>query len=269
LRKALTKNVISLIVLSIVLAFATAAVGCAGSQASKPVTVELNVLAAASLTDALKEINGLYLQAKPGVTVIPNLAASGTLQKQVENGAPADVFLSAGAYQMDALQKQKLILDDTRKNLLMNQVALIVPNDSTLGITSFNDLAGDKVKKLAIGDPKFVPCGVYAQQAFDLLGISGQVKPKVVIGSDARQVLHYVESGNVDAGVVYVTDAWLSSKVRVIASAPDAINSKVVYPVAVVKASKNVDAARDYEGFLSGAQAKAAFEKYGFTVVGN
>jgi molybdate transport system substrate-binding protein len=163
--------------------------------------VNLNISAAASLTDALKEINKLYTQAKPNVTFTANFASSGTLQTQIENGAPVDVFISAAAAQMDNLQKKELILTDSRQNLLNNKVVLIVPADSALGLTSFKDLASDKVKKVAIGDPKSVPAGTYAQQAFDELGITSQVQPKYVMGADVRSVLSYVESGNVEAGV--------------------------------------------------------------------
>jgi molybdate transport system substrate-binding protein len=239
--------------------------GLAGCATSEPVT--LNVCAALSLTDALKEVNSLYMQGKPNVTITPNFASSGTLQQQIEQGAPADIFISAAATQMDNLQKKELISNDTRQNLLNNKVVLIVPNDSTLGITSFKDLTNGKVKHIAIGDPEFVPAGKYGQQAFDELGITAQIQPKLVLASDVRQVLTYVETGNVDAGIVYSTDAKTSSKVKVVASAPDSINAKVVYPVAVIKASKNPDTAKDYEDFLFSKQAKALFEKYGFTVV--
>jgi molybdate transport system substrate-binding protein len=245
--------------------------GCAGTTAPAATTpapsVTLNIQAAASLTDALKEINSQYIQGKPNVTLTPNFASSGTLQKQIEQGAPADIFVSAGASQMDALQKANLILTDTRKNLLNNKVVLVVPNDSTLGLTGFQDLALDKVKKIAIGDPKSVPAGTYAQQAFDELGITAQVQPKYVIGADVKAVLAYVESGNVDAGVVYSTDALISTKIKVVAGAPDDINAKIVYPVAVVAASKNQAQAKDYENYLFGSQVKAVFEKYGFTMV--
>jgi molybdate transport system substrate-binding protein len=242
----------------------------ASPSASSPaasIAININVGAAASLTDALKSINTLYIKGKSNVTVTPNFASSGTLQTQIEQGAPADIFISAAATQMDNLQKENLILNETRQNLLLNKVVLIVPSDSTLGLTSFKDLATDKVKKVAIGDPKSVPAGTYAHQAFDGLGITAQVQPKEVLGSDVRQVLTYVESGNVDAGIVYSTDALTSTKVKVVGSAPDDVNAKVVYPAAVVKASKIPDAAKDYLNFLFGSQAKGVFEKYGFTVV--
>jgi molybdate transport system substrate-binding protein len=229
--------------------------------------VTLNVSAASSLTDVLKAIDKAFVAQNPNIAVTPNFASSGTLQTQIENGAPADVFISAAAVQMDNLQKKGLLIDETRKDLLNNRVVLVVPSDSSLGLTSLSDLALDKVKRIAIGDPKSVPAGTYAIQAFDQLGITASVQPKEVLGADARQVLTYVESGNVDAGIVYSTDALTSNKVRVAATAPPEINAKVVYPVAVVKASKVPDAAKGYIDFLFGTQAKALFEKYGFTVV--
>jgi molybdate transport system substrate-binding protein len=255
---------ISLIFLSLLLTGA-ALLGTAGCSSKTPVT--LNISAAASLTDALNEIDELYTKDNSNVTITPNFASSGTLQKQIEQGAPCDVFISAAATQMDALDKAGLLLDGTRKNMLNNQVVLVVPSDSTLGLASFTDLTKDSVKKIAIGDPKSVPAGTYAQQAFDELGITAQIQSKLVLGSDVRQVLSYVESGNVEAGIVYSTDAKTSTKVKVVASAPADINAKVVYPVAVIKASKNQDAAKAYMDFLFTAKVKAIFEKYGFTAV--
>lgn len=227
------------------------------------------VAAAASLTDVIKDINTAYTSNRSNITVVVNLASSGTLQTQIQNGAPVDVFISAAAAQMDTLQKGQLLIDNTRKDLLNNKVVLVVPLASTLNITSFADLALDKVKKIAIGDPKSVPAGTYGLQAFDELGITANVQPKEVIGADVRTVLTYVEGGDVDAGIVYSTDALTSTKVKVVAAAPADINAKVVYPVAVIKASKVADTARDYVNFLFSAQAKSVFEKYGFSLVVN
>jgi molybdate transport system substrate-binding protein len=237
-------------------------IGC-----SAPATT-VNVSAAASLTDAIKEINTAYQTANPNVTVTPNFAASGTLQQQIENGAPVDVFISASPKQMDALQSKKLIVDNTRKDLLCNKVVLIVPGDSALGITSFNDLTGDAVKKVAIGDPDSVPAGQYARDIFNEYGIMEALKPKLVLAGNVRQVLQYVESSNVDAGVVFTTDAKISKNVKIVADAPDDINNKVVYPVAVINTGKDRTAASAYEEFLFSDQAGLIFDKYGFTVIG-
>jgi len=237
-------------------------VNCSPGPASN-----LNVSVAASVTDAINEIDSLYVKTNPDIAITPNFSSSGTLEKQIENGAPADIFLSASKKQMDLLDEKQLLLDGTRKNLLMNKVVLIVPEGSTLGLTSFKDLTSDKVKQIAIGDPEFVPAGTYAQKVFDLLGITEEVKPKYVIGSDVRQVLAYVESGNVDAGVVYMTDTVISDSVKIVAEGPEEVNSTIVYPVAVIKDSKNIEAAKKYENYLFSAEAKAVFEKFGFTVI--
>ncbi len=228
--------------------------------------VAITVSAAASLTDALREVDNLFTRDYPNVTVTPNFASSGTLLTQIQNGAPVDVFISAAPIQMDNLQKGGLLIDGTRKDLLDNKVVLIVPLDSTLNISSFNDLAADKVHKVAIGDPKSVPAGTYGQQIFDELGITAAVQPKEILGADVRQVLTYVAGDNVDAGIVFSTDAMTSTDVKIVASAPADINAKIVYPVAVIKASKVPDTAKNYVNFLFGAQAKAVFEKYGFTL---
>jgi molybdate transport system substrate-binding protein len=230
------------------------------------IPVTLDISAGASWTDAVREIDNLYLQTHPWVTIVPNFAGMGTLVQQVENGAPCDVFLSGAASYMDKLASGNLILLETRKTLLTNKVVLIVPSVNILGITGFNDLTSNSVKKIAIGDPKSVAVGGYAQQTFDLLGITAAIQSKFILGADTRQVLTYVETMNVDAGVVFLTDALTSSQVKVAASAPDQINSSVVYPVAVTKASKNVSDAKDYLAFLSTPQAKTVFEKFGFSM---
>jgi len=231
------------------------------------VAFDLNVSAAASLTDAITEINNLYMSKHTNITVLTNLASSGTLQKQIEQGAPADVFLSAGAKQMQALQDGGLLLDGTRKNLLTNKVVLVAPAGSTLTMADFSGLTGAAVQKIAIGDPESVPAGTYGKQALDQLGIYEQVQSKLILCSDVKQVLSYVEAGNVDAGIVYATDAAISKSVIIVAAAPAEVNNKIIYPVAVIKATKNVDAAKAYIAFLATDEVKAIFEKYGFVFV--
>jgi molybdate transport system substrate-binding protein len=244
--------------------------GCAGdstpAETASVVPTELNVCAGAGLTDAVKEINALYMQRNKSIAIIANFAASGTLQKQIEQGAPEDVFISAAAKQMDILQEGGLILNETRHNLLNNKIVLVVPAKSTLDITGFTDLLNDKVSKVAMGDPEFVPAGAYGKQVLDFYGITEQLQPKLILCNDVRQVLGYVESGNVETGIVYATDAAITDSVRIAAEAPDEINSKIVFTVAVIKAAKNVEAARDYIEFLFGDEAKAIFEKYGFSM---
>ena len=245
----------------------TVGVSC-NNQSPSVVQANANLLvsAAASLKDALEEIKPLYRQTKSNVEVAYNFGASGALQQQIENGAPADIFVSAAQKQMDALESKNLILKDTRHNLLTNRLVLIVSKNSS-SINDFTQLTDSKVKKIAIGEPKSVPVGQYTEEVLTNLEILEQVRPKLVLGNNVRQVLAAVESGNADAGVVYTTDAKTSNKVKVVATAAENLHSQIIYPVAVLTNSKNASAARAYVQFLSNNQAKTVFEKYGFGTV--
>jgi molybdate transport system substrate-binding protein len=249
------------------MAIAALAIGICGCSAPQDTSsVVINVSAASSVSKALGEINTAYAALKPWVTVVPNYGGSGTLQTQIENGAPCDVFISAVAAQMDNLEAKGLLLAGTRKNLLNNHLALVVPKDSALGLTAFTDLVEPRVKLIAIGDPGSVPAGAYARQTLQEFGIWDAVQPKLILGANVSQVLQYVDSKNVDAGVVYSTDALSDPNVKMVTVGPTDIDAAIVYPVAIVKTSKNVSAARDYIDFLSSAAAKAVFEKYGFSM---
>ncbi|MBZ4653122.1 MAG: molybdenum transporter, periplasmic molybdate-binding protein [Peptococcaceae bacterium] len=195
-----------------------------------------------------------------------NFGSSGALQQQIEQGAPVDIFISAAPKQMDALQQKNFLMEGSRHDLLENRMVLIVPRDST-AINSFQDLARERVKKVAIGAPESVPAGKYAQEAIVSLGLWEQILSKVVYAKDVRQVLAYVETGNVDAGIVYQTDTKISDKVKVIAAAASQSHSPVLYPMAVIKGSKHSREAVEFTNFLTGEKAKKIFEKYGFIVV--
>jgi molybdate transport system substrate-binding protein len=234
---------------------------------SKP-SVELTVSAAISLKDALEEIAHLYSVEVPGVVVHFNLGGSGTLQRQIEQGAPVDIFISASPKEMDGLAAKDLLLAGTRKDLVMNSVVLIVPA-GTNTVSSFQDLAKPAAKIISIGEPQTVPAGKYAQETLTHLGLYDQVKAKLVLAKDVRQVLTYVETGNVDAGIVYATDAKISSKVSVVATAPEDSHSPVLYPSAVIKNSANIETAKQFLDFLAGDKAKAVFQKYGFIPAAN
>jgi molybdate transport system substrate-binding protein len=249
--------------LSLALIFLAAA-GCANH--TPPAAVTLNVSAASSLTKALDEINKAYSVQNPSVTVVPNYGGSGTLETQIENGAPCDVFVSAAAAQMDSLQTKGLLFDGTRRNLLNNHLALVVPKDSTLGLTAFTDLVEPRVKLIAIGDPASVPAGAYARQTLVEFGVWDAVQPKLILGANVSQVLQYVDSKNVDAGIVYSTDALSDTNVKMVAVGPTDIDAAIVYPVAVVKASRNPSTASAYVNFLFSSEAKAIFQKYGFSM---
>lgn len=225
----------------------------------------LTVSAAASLRDTLTEIESLYRQNQPNTTLTYNFGGSGSLQQQIEQGAPVDVFISAAPKQMDALEAKGLLLKDTRRNLLTNQVVLITAKTpAKTAVADFKDLQTDSIQRIAIGDPASVPVGKYGEETLKSMGIFEQVKPKLVLAKDVRQVLSYVETGNVDAGLVYITDAQISDNVKVAAMAPEGSHAPVVYPVAVLKASQQADAAKSFVNFLAGDAASAVFQQYGF-----
>ncbi|NEQ22202.1 MAG: molybdate ABC transporter substrate-binding protein [Microcoleus sp. SIO2G3] len=229
-------------------------------------SARLLVAAAASVKDVLEELDPVFESANRGITVNYNFAASGPLQQQIEQGAPVDLFISAATKQMDALQEKNLILTNTRRNLLTNSLVLVVPRDSTLGLTSFRQLTNSNVKRISVGEPRSVPAGQYAEEVFRNLGILEQLRSKFVYGNSVRNVLGTVESGNANGGVVYATDAKISDQVKQVATAPSNLHSAIVYPMAVIAASRNQDAARTYAQFLTSRQAQAVLRRYGFGI---
>ncbi|MBF2029573.1 MAG: molybdate ABC transporter substrate-binding protein [Oscillatoriales cyanobacterium C42_A2020_001] len=226
----------------------------------------LLIAAAASLQEALEELDPIFERANSGVTVNYNFAASGPLQQQIQQGAPVDVFISAATPQMNTLQNENLILTDTRRNLLTNDLVLIVPRNSALGLTSFRQLTNSNVRRISVGEPRSVPAGRYAEELLTNLGILKQLRSKFVYGNSVRNVLGSVESGNADAGIVYVTDAKISDRVRRVATAPDNLHSPIVYPIAVIRASRHQQTARAYAQFLQSKQAQTVFRRYGFGI---
>ncbi len=226
--------------------------------------IELIVSAAASLTDVAAEIADMYKSVAPDVTITYTFGSSGALQTQLEEGAPSDIFMSAAKKQMTALEEKGLIQDGTKKELLVNKVVLITSKGSTKGIRSFEDIATNKVSKIALGEPNSVPVGQYSQEIFTSLGILDKVKSKSNYGSDVRQVLTWVEGGEVDCGVVYATDAATSQKITVVCPAPKDSHKPVIYPVAVLKSSKHTLEAKAFLKFLSTPEVIKVFKKYGF-----
>jgi molybdate transport system substrate-binding protein len=227
-------------------------------------TQTILVSAAASLKEALEEIKPGFEKAHAKIKVNYNFGASGALQRQIEQGAPADVFLSAATKQMDALAKAGLIDTSTRRNLLTNRLVLIVPKNYTLKISDFRSLTNSNVKRIAVGEPRSVPVGQYSEEVCKNLGILEQIRPKLVLANSVRHVLAAVETGNADAGIVYITDAKISDQVKVVATAANNLHSPIINPMAVIKAGKNPQAAKTFTQYLTGAAAKNIFEKFGF-----
>lgn len=274
------------IIALLVLAFALAVSGCTAAQrpsaapsasSQAPVSstapqptpkpaVELNIAAAASLTESLTKLAELYAKTAPEVTLTFNFAASGALQTQIEEGAPADVFISAAEKQMTALADKGLILDGTNKKLLLNKVVLVVPTASTLGLTSFEDCLTDKVKLIAVGDPASVPVGQYTKEIFTSLNGWDTIQAKANLATNVKEVLAWTETGNVDCGIVYSTDAAASSGVKIVAEAPEGTHKPVIYPAAVVKATAHEAEARAFWEYLSSDEAKKVFLDHGFAI---
>ena len=225
---------------------------------------EVMILAAASLTDVCSELEPLYEEEHPGVDLIFSFGSSGALQSQIEEGAPADIFLSASTKQMDALKEEGLMDEDSITELLENKVVLIVPKGNPAGISSFEECADDKAGIIGIGDPESVPAGQYAEEVFTSLGIWDAVKAKAGYGSDVRTVLTWVETGETDCGVVYATDALTTDKVETAATAPEGSCSKIIYPAGVVKAAGNKKEAEAFLEYLKGDEAGKVFKSYGF-----
>ncbi|MEC0208663.1 molybdate ABC transporter substrate-binding protein [Paenibacillus ehimensis] len=228
--------------------------------------VELTVSAAASLTDALKEIQTAYESKNAGIKLNFNFGASGALQQQIEQGAPADVFLSAAAKNMKALVDKQLVDAAQHKNLLVNELVVVVPEGGRAQIGTVDDLAKPEVKHVAIGEPESVPAGGYAKEALTNAKQWDALQPKLVMAKDVRQVLTYVESGNAEAGFVYKTDALTSKKVKIAFNVDPKTYKPVEYPAGIVKATKHAKEAEAFYTYLQSKEAADVFAKYGFTV---
>jgi len=247
----------------LLLAAASALLLMSGCKPSQP---RLTVAAAASLKDAMTEIQALYCEANPDLALSVTYGGSGALQQQIEQGAAVDVFIAANQASIQALADKELVDPATVQTLLGNRLVLIAPSGATPPVTGFADAAADSVKRLAVGEPRSVPAGQYAEQVFAHLGVWDAVRTKIAYGKDVREVLTWVESGNADLGVVYATDARRSDRVRVLATAPEESHSPIRYPAAVIRASRDPDAADSFLSFLKSDPARAVFLKYGFSV---
>jgi molybdate transport system substrate-binding protein len=233
---------------------------------AQPPATTLTISSGAGLRDVMLAVKQAYSQRAPNITINYNFAASGVLRRQIEQGAPIDAALMAAQTDMDALQSQHLLLDGTRKNLLKSDVALIVPRSSS-SITKFQDLTKSSVKRIAIGEPRTVPIGKSAQEVFHYFGIAQQIQPKLVYAKSALEIISYVASGNVDAGITHDTTASQSPQVKIAAIAPDKSHTPVIYPVAVLKNSKNPTSAKAFVQFLFSREARSVFQHYGYKVM--
>ncbi|MGD0614248.1 MAG: molybdate ABC transporter substrate-binding protein [Verrucomicrobiota bacterium] len=227
---------------------------------------EVTVFAAASLTESLNEIAAAY-EARSADKIIFNFGASSTLARQIEEGAPADIFFAADEAKMDRLEGKGLILKETRKSFLSNSLVIVVAADGGAVIVSPKDLATDKVKRLALAEPNSVPAGIYAREYLEKQHLWSAVEAKVVPTENVRGALAAVEAGNVEAGIVYKTDAAISRKVKVACQIPAGDTPDIRYPAAVVRGSKQLEAAKAFLEHLATEEAGKVFERHGFVVL--
>ncbi|RGT72128.1 molybdate ABC transporter substrate-binding protein [Ruminococcus sp. AF18-22] len=272
------KKKMTAILLTVVLAGMLAA-GCGSAQdgkkevsadtqktqeKSKEEPTELLIAAAASLEYSYEdELIPMFEKANPDITVKGTYDSSGKLQTQIEEGIEADVFMSAAAKQMNTLAEENLVDKDSIVNLLENKIVLITPADTELELKEFIDIT--KVETIGIGDPASVPVGQYAQESLTNLGLWEAVSAKASLGTNVTEVLNWVAEGSADVGIVYATDAATTDKVKVVAEAPaDSLAEPAIYPVGIVTASKNKEAAQKFVEFLQSEEAVKVFEEYGF-----
>jgi molybdate transport system substrate-binding protein len=248
----------SLLLLAVALALVASAALPAQAQ-------ELLLSVAISLKDATEEVGRQFMAAHPGVRLQYNFGASGDLQKQIEAGAPVDVFISAGQRQVDELSKQNLLRAESRKVFARNVLVLIVPGDSALDLRAPADLLRPQVQRVVIGNPKTVPAGQYAEESLRNLGILETLRPKLVFAENVRQALEYVTRGEVDAGFVYSTDAATrADRVKVVGQPPRDSYTPVTYPGAVVAASMQPALAQAFLDLMLSPAGQQVLARYGF-----
>lgn len=243
--------------------------GCTKEKTDETKQVEITISAAASLHESLLEIKKSYEKRHPEVELLFNFGGSGALQQQIAQGAPTDIFISAAEEPFKQLVNDGFIHKNDQMNLLKNKLVLIVANDNPQKITSLKDLLKKKVKTIASGTPTSVPVGEYTREALTSLQIWEDVKHKIVFAKDVRQVLTYVETKSADAGLVYVTDALTSQKVKVVTEIDEKNHRPIIYPVGIVKGAKNEQEAVAFFKYLQTKEASEIFEKRAFSVIGS
>ena len=235
-----------------------ATVGAAHAQ-------EMTISAAISMKDAVEELGRGFMAARPRVTVRYNFGSSGELQKQIEAGAPIDLFIAAAQRQMDELEKKALIAGTTRRVFARNVLTVIKPADSKIDISKPADLLDSRVTKIVVGNPKTVPVGQYSEESLKTVGLWERLQPKLVFAENVRQALDYVTRGEVDAGFVYTTDAAIrGGQVKEAFRPGEDTYRPVLYPVAVVAGARQAALAQAFLDLLVGRDGQATLARYGF-----
>ncbi|MDU2198693.1 MAG: molybdate ABC transporter substrate-binding protein [Peptostreptococcaceae bacterium] len=262
------KNIATILTLSLITSLGI--VGCNSSDtknkdSESQEAVELNISAAASLKEAMEKIEEEYKKVNENVTLVVNYGASGSLQQQIEQGAPCDVFISAGQKQMKALDEASLLLEGTYKDLLENDLVLIASKDSD--VSNLDDLITNKVKHIAVGEPSSVPAGKYADEVLVNLDLKDKIKDKLVFAKDVKEVLAWTQSGNAEVGFVYYSDTINTDNIKIVETTPSTSHSAIVYPIAVIKESKKPEAAKEFEDFLLSTDGQAILKDFGYKSV--
>lgn len=237
---------------------------CSGQHIKKE-KVEITVSAAASLQEAMMEIIEAFEKEHPTIIVHVNFGGSGALKQQISNGAPVDLFFSAGEKHINKLVDEGLLSKELTVNVVKNELVLIVPEEVKHDVKGLKDLMKDSFRQIAVGNPETVPAGQYANEALEQSGIWGVLKPKLVFGKDVRQVLTYVETGNADAGIVYKTDALLANESTFSIPINETLHSPIVYPMGVVTATKHETEAKQFLHFIQEEKSVEILKKYGFS----
>lgn len=237
--------------------------GCQGSPPSRRLTIS----AASSLRDALETIEPEFEKRYPQIDLNFNFAASGVLQRQIEQGAPADVFFSAAIQPMNRLLGKHYLVPNSYRSIATNKLVLIVPKDSEVPLSTFKQLQSSQIRRIMVGELTSVPAGQYAQEVFSYLKLYPQIRDKLVFANNVRGVLAAVASANVDAGIVYATDAQQSEQVKSVATAPAHSHSSIVYPIAIMATSTQPQSAQLFIDFLSMPESQATLTQFGFGVV--
>ncbi|MBB6068155.1 molybdate ABC transporter substrate-binding protein [Methanococcus maripaludis] len=254
-------GLITAILLSAMLLFA----GCVSDSSSAEKTTTITVSAASSLTDAMTDIAAAFEEDNPNINVELNFAASGSLRQQIEGGAPVDVFASASKKHVDILEDENLTSAGSRTNFASNSLVLIVPAGNPSNISSVEDLTSDAVTKVSIGNPETAPVGKYAKESLTDSGLWDELEEKMVYGENVRQVLTYLETGDVDAGFVYMTDAKIAKEnsIEIITTVPTV--TEIIYPVCIIDSSENKEEAQVFLDYLTSETGKQILTDYGFT----
>lgn len=233
------------------------------NEGTREQTVELTVSAAASLKDALTELQSAFEAEHQQIKLLFNFAASGALQQQIEQGAPADLFVSAAPKHINELIEKGMIAEEQHTDLLKNELVVVEPAGSG-NLTELTDLLKQEIRHIAIGIPESVPAGEYARAALESAGLWHELEAKLVQAKDVRSVLQYVETGNADAGFVYRTDALSSEQVDIAFAAEEGSYPAVIYPVGIVSETKHPEQAEILYEYLQTDHARTIFETYGF-----